>query len=75
VEATLRPDDGVAGWLLTHVHGKVGNVLRDALVRAEPGLSRAEAQAQAAARIGRDDHLEARLIDLPRHTILSLLRS
>ncbi|WP_433206570.1 bis-aminopropyl spermidine synthase family protein [Dactylosporangium sp. CS-047395] len=75
VEATLRPAGGVAGWLLTHVHGKIGNVLRDALIRADPTLSRSEAQARAAERIGRDDQLDARLIDLPRHTILSLLRS
>ncbi|WP_433047265.1 bis-aminopropyl spermidine synthase family protein [Dactylosporangium sp. CS-033363] len=75
VEATLRPDDGVAGWLLTHVHGKIGNVLRDALIRADPALSRAAAQARAAELIGRDDFLDARLIDLPRHAILSLLRS
>ncbi|WP_432991385.1 bis-aminopropyl spermidine synthase family protein [Dactylosporangium sp. CA-233914] len=75
VEATLRPAEGVAGWLLTHAHGKVGNVLRDALIRADPGLTKGAAQARAAALVGRPEHLDARLVDLPRHAIVSLLHS
>ncbi|MFG2043265.1 bis-aminopropyl spermidine synthase family protein [Dactylosporangium sp. NPDC048998] len=78
VEATLRPPGStpsVAGWLLTHAHGKAGNVLREALLRADPALGRAEAQARAAAAIGRPDRLDARLLDLPRHAIVPLLRA
>ncbi|WP_433616032.1 bis-aminopropyl spermidine synthase family protein [Dactylosporangium sp. CA-139114] len=75
VEAVLRPAEGVAGRLLTHVHGKIGNVLRDALMRADPGLTRAAAQDRAAELVGRPEYLDARLIDLPRHVILRLLRS
>jgi hypothetical protein len=76
VEATLRtaeekPD--VPGWLLTHAHGKVANVLREALLRADPALSRADAETRAAALAG-PDHADARLIDLPRHAIAALLR-
>ncbi|GAA3451970.1 bis-aminopropyl spermidine synthase family protein [Dactylosporangium matsuzakiense] len=73
VEATLRPagEDGVAGWLLTHAHGKLGNVLREALVRT--GLPRAAAAARAAELIGRPEYLDARLLDVPRHVIVPLL--
>ncbi|WP_426505119.1 bis-aminopropyl spermidine synthase family protein [Dactylosporangium sp. McL0621] len=73
VEAELRPAGGVAGWLLTHVHGKIGNVLRDALIRADPSLTRAAAQERAAELVGRPEYLDARLIDLPRHLIVPLL--
>jgi hypothetical protein len=75
VEATLRTPDkpDVAGWLLTHAHGKVGNVLRGALTHADPGLSREEAEARAAA-VVRPEHAQARLLDLPRGAIAELLR-
>ncbi|MGI5238193.1 bis-aminopropyl spermidine synthase family protein [Dactylosporangium sp. CA-139066] len=76
VEATLRAPErpDVAGWLLTHAHGKVANVLRGALQQADPGLSRDEAEARAAALTG-SDHAQARLIDLPRHAIARLLNA
>ncbi|HTJ34066.1 MAG TPA: bis-aminopropyl spermidine synthase family protein [Dactylosporangium sp.] len=73
VEATLKTQEppDAAGWLLTHAHGKVGNVLREALLRADPALSRSEAQARASALV-EPGRAEARLIDLPRHTIAGL---
>ncbi|WP_432839285.1 bis-aminopropyl spermidine synthase family protein [Dactylosporangium sp. CA-092794] len=76
VEATRRPAPGpadVAGWLLTHAHGKVGNVLRDALLRADPTLARSAARTRAEALAARPEHLDARLLDLPRHAIVTLL--
>jgi hypothetical protein len=76
VEATRRtpPDTpGVAGWLLTHAHGKAANVLREALLRADPALTRAEAQARAEAALA-PGHRDARLLDLPRHAIIALLK-
>ncbi|MEV6929931.1 bis-aminopropyl spermidine synthase family protein [Dactylosporangium sp. NPDC051485] len=73
VEAVRRSGGPAAAeWLLTHAHGKLGNVLREALLRADPSLSRVEAQARADAAIG-PDHLDARLLDLPRHAIARLL--
>jgi hypothetical protein len=76
VEATRRtpPDTpGVAGWLLTHAHGKAANVLREALLRADPALTRAEAQDRAEAALA-PGHRDARLLDLPRHAIIALLK-
>lgn len=79
VEARLREPAGGAGasavahWVLTHAHGKAGNVLREALLRADPALTRAGAQDRAAALLGRPEYLDARLLDLPRHAIAPLL--
>ncbi|MFI5910725.1 bis-aminopropyl spermidine synthase family protein [Dactylosporangium sp. NPDC051541] len=73
VEATLRPAEGVAGWLLTHAHGRLGNVLREALVRTA-GLGRAAAEARAAEIVGRPEYLDARLLDVPRHAIVPVLQ-
>jgi hypothetical protein len=75
VQATLNPAGGTAGWILTHAHGKIGNVLREALMRTDPGLTRADAQARAAELIGRSEYLDARLLDLPRHMIVPLLKA
>lgn len=81
--ATARTDGRVATAELLHrVHGKLGNVLREALVTAsatEPTgtLSKREARARvtellATAGLPADD-AELRLIDLPRHRIAALL--
>jgi hypothetical protein len=76
VEATLRTPEkpDFAGWLLTHAHGKVGNVLRGALQQADPALTRAETEARASALAG-PHYADARLIDLPRHVIAELLEA
>ncbi len=71
VEATAVDDDGsVARWLLTHAHGKLGNVLRDALIRQTPALTKNEARASIPDRLPR----ESRLLDLPRAAILELIK-
>jgi len=70
VEASAVEDDGtVARWLLTHAHGKLGNVLRDALIRRDPTLTKNAARALAADLVPRELAREARLLDLPRHLI------
>lgn len=75
VEGGAEGAGGVAHRLLTHAHGKLGNVLREALVRADPALSRPEAAGRAAALIGCPDWLDARLLDLPRHAIAGIVRA
>lgn len=67
--------DGAAHWLLTHAHGKVGNVLREALLRADGGLTREQARATAAELVGRPAWLDARLLDLPRHAVAAIVRA
>jgi hypothetical protein len=70
VEASAVDDDGsVTRWLLTHAHGKVGNVLRDALIRRDPTLTKNAARALAADLVPRELVRESRLLDLPRHLI------
>jgi hypothetical protein len=70
VEASAVDDDGsVTRWLLTHAHGKLGNVLRDALIRRDPTLTKNAARAMAAQLIPRELVRESRLLDLPRHLI------
>jgi hypothetical protein len=80
VEATaVRPADRpstLAHWLLSRAHGKLGNVLREGLIRAaETGtpMTKHEARARAAALVPRPEWLDARLIDLPRHAVTQLL--
>jgi N4-bis(aminopropyl)spermidine synthase len=71
VEATAVDDDGsVARWLLTHAYGKIGNVLREALIRQNPALRKNEARAQIPARLRH----ESRLVDLPRRAVLELIK-
>ncbi|GGM61387.1 bis-aminopropyl spermidine synthase family protein [Dactylosporangium sucinum] len=77
VEASAAPGDhGAAGWLLTHAHGKLGNVLREALVQGSGGtLTKNEARAAAAGLVARPAHLDARLLDLPRTAVRDVLQS
>ena len=70
MEASAVDDDGgVTRWLLTHAHGKLGNVLRDALIRRDPTLTKNAARALAAQLVPRERVRESRLLDLPRHLI------
>ena len=83
VEATAAaPEQGrmqVAHDLLCRAHGKAGNVWREALIRVrterlgEP-LTKNEARSLIAGAVTRQAWLDARLTDLPRHAIRTLLR-
>ncbi len=77
---TANSPSPVASWLLRRVHGKVGNVWRDALLAAqktpdasEHTLTKRAARAIVEARTRHQEILSARLIDLPRHQIARLL--
>ncbi len=82
VEATaVRPEPGpapVAHDLLCRAHGKIGNVWREALIRraaeqlGKP-LTKNEARSVIAEVVTRQSWLDARLIDLPRYAIRTLL--
>ncbi|WP_327010131.1 bis-aminopropyl spermidine synthase family protein [Dactylosporangium sp. NBC_01737] len=61
------------GWLLAHAHGKLGNVLREGLVR-EHGMTKNEARARVAELAPPSWH-EARLLDLPRYAIAALVQT
>jgi predicted methyltransferase len=68
----------VAHDLLCRAHGKVGNVWREALIRhsaerLDEPLTRNEARSLVAGAATRPAWLDARLIDLPRHAIRTLL--
>jgi hypothetical protein len=70
IEATAVDDDGgIARYVLTHAHGKLGNVLRDALIRRDPALTKNQARAEAARLLPHPALRESRLLDLPRHLI------
>ncbi len=74
VEATAVSEDGstdggIARWLLTHAHGKLGNVLREALIRHDPALTKNAARELAAHLVPREPVRQSRLLDLPRHLI------
>jgi len=70
VEASAVEDDGtVARWLLTHAHGKLGNVLREALIRRDPALTKNAARELVVHLVPREPVRESRLLDLPRHLI------
>ncbi|WP_345429963.1 bis-aminopropyl spermidine synthase family protein [Actinoallomurus vinaceus] len=78
VEATATTGDGAVRWLLTHAHGKVGNVLREGLVRdsardGQPPMTKNEARAKARQLVAHQAWLDARLLDLPRGAVQSLL--
>lgn len=82
VEATAvtsGPEAGtVAHDLLCRAHGKVGNVWREALIRHHAGrlgepLTRNDARSLVARAATEPAWLEARLIDLPRHAIRTVL--
>lgn len=75
VEATAVQDGGptAVGWLLAHAHGKLGNVLREGLVR-EHGMTKNEARARVA-ELAPPSWLDARLLDLPRYAITALVQA
>jgi len=82
VQATaVRFENGpapVAHDLLCRAHGKIGNVWREALIRrgaeqlGKP-LTKNDARSVIAGVVTRQSWLNARLIDLPRHAIRTLL--
>jgi N4-bis(aminopropyl)spermidine synthase len=71
----------VAAGLLCRAHGKAGNVWREALIRRDAddaqqaggSLTKNEARSLIAGAVTRQAWLDARLIDLPRHAIRTLL--
>jgi predicted methyltransferase len=73
VEATAVTENSAARWLLTHAHGKVSNVLREALIRgsAEP-MTKNQARALVA-RFLPTGWSDGRLVDLPRAGIRALI--
>ncbi|GAA2627379.1 bis-aminopropyl spermidine synthase family protein [Dactylosporangium fulvum] len=76
VEAAATGAGDAAAWLLTHAHGKLGNVVRESLIRGSGGtLTKNEARAEAARLMDRPAWLDARLLDLPRPAVLRLVRA
>ena len=75
VEATAVPggERSAVGWLLSHAHGKLGNVLREGLVR-QHGMTKNEARASTVELVPAS-WLDARLLDLPRHAIVRLVQA
>lgn len=74
VEATAVEPGSVANRLLRRAHGKLGNVWREALIQRAGGqLTKNEARALVAGAVPRPDWLDARLLDLPRHAVRTLL--
>lgn len=73
VVATAVESEGTARYILDRVHGKLGNIWRDALIKESGGtLSKRDARD----RIEWDaDELATRIIDLPRHRLRALLSS
>jgi predicted methyltransferase len=70
-DAVTEPDP-VLGTVLARAHGKLGNVLREALVAASGGtLTKNDARARVATLVGEDKAF--RLIDLPRHRLAELV--
>lgn len=67
------PAQGVAAALLERVHGKLGNVWREALIRESGTLTKREARDRIAELAPDEADLGARLIDLPRHKIAAIL--
>jgi hypothetical protein len=66
--------DGVPAALLERVHGKLGNVWREALIKAGGGsLTKREARDRIADLAPDQADLNCRLIDLPRHRIQAIL--
>ncbi|MGQ0842133.1 bis-aminopropyl spermidine synthase family protein [Actinokineospora sp.] len=76
VVAEPVPGDGVAAELLDHAHGKLGNVWREALIRASDGaVTKREARERVAALVTDAGDLDLRLIDLPRHRLRAVLEA
>ncbi|MGH3858701.1 MAG: hypothetical protein ACRDSQ_03675, partial [Actinokineospora sp.] len=63
---------GVASALLERVHGKLGNVWREALIRESGSLTKREAR-EKIAELAPEADLASRLIDLPRHRVAAIL--
>jgi predicted methyltransferase len=77
---SLDPAARVAQRLLQRAHGKVGNVWREGLIaagreRGDPSLTKREARAAVAARVGQAHVLEAPLMALPRHQVAAVLEA
>ncbi len=67
-------DGGVRGALLSRVHGKVGNVWREALIAAANGdLTKREARERVLASAPHPADLDLRLVDLPLDRVRALL--
>ncbi|WP_436492032.1 bis-aminopropyl spermidine synthase family protein [Actinokineospora sp. HUAS TT18] len=64
---------GVRAELLRRAHGKLGNVWREALIRANEGLTKREAKERVAELAPHAEDLGHRLIDLPRHRVAAIL--
>ncbi|SDD22504.1 bis-aminopropyl spermidine synthase family protein [Actinokineospora iranica] len=74
VVAAPVSDGGVRGALLSRVHGKLGNVWREALIADAGGaLTKREARERAAALAPDPGDLEMRLVDLPLHRVRAVL--
>ncbi|HVK22444.1 MAG TPA: bis-aminopropyl spermidine synthase family protein [Actinokineospora sp.] len=65
--------DGVRAELLRRAHGKLGNVWREALIKADRELTKREAKDRVAELWPDESDLAARLIDLPRHRVAAIL--
>ena len=77
---SLGPAARVAQRLLQRAHGKAGNVWREGLIAAGreqggPPLTKREARAAVAARVGQAYVLDAPLIALPRHQVAAVLQA
>ncbi|MBB1261095.1 bis-aminopropyl spermidine synthase family protein [Streptomyces alkaliterrae] len=72
------PAEWLAHWLLHRAHGKLGNVWRDGLIRladvtGAPRPTKNQAREAVRGAVGRPALLDARLVDLPRHRLHTLL--
>jgi hypothetical protein len=75
---TLGRADRLQRWLLDRVHGKLGNVWREGLIRLAAELtgeklSKRDARAAAERAVSWPGLLDHRLVDLPRHQIAGVL--
>ncbi|WP_406688829.1 bis-aminopropyl spermidine synthase family protein [Saccharopolyspora sp. ID03-671] len=72
---TEAAEESAAGFLLQRVHGKLGNVWREALIAGSGDLTKRQAREKVAELAPHSRDLELRLIDLPRHRIADVLRA
>ncbi|MEB3368199.1 bis-aminopropyl spermidine synthase family protein [Saccharopolyspora mangrovi] len=67
--------ESATGFLLERVHGKLGNVWREALIAQSEDLTKRQAREEVAELAPHPRDLELRLIDLPRHRIADVVRA
>ena len=74
------PGSTLVRWMLDRAHGKIGNVWREGLVRVRntpdgQRLSKRDARAEVESAVPDRDRelLDARLTDLPRHTVTAVM--